>query len=85
VTGTGSIAGLGEIADTWIFPPALTAQYHFNTEGTIKPYPQELIGTFLYQCIAAVMNLITSGNEAHQRSSYIQQGFDIFWDGIKAG
>ncbi|MFW2391407.1 MAG: OmpW/AlkL family protein [Methyloceanibacter sp.] len=38
VTGTGSIAGLGEIADTWIFPPALTAQYHFNTEGTIKPY-----------------------------------------------
>jgi AcrR family transcriptional regulator len=54
-------------------------------EGTIKPYPQELIGTFLYQGIAAVMNLITSGNEAHQRSSYIQQGFDIFWDGIKAG
>ena len=37
-TGTGAIAGLGEIADTWIFPPALTAQYHFNTEGTVKPY-----------------------------------------------
>ena len=54
-------------------------------EGTIKPYPQDLIGTFLYQGITAVMNLITSGNEAHQRSSYIQQGFNIFWDGIKAG
>ena len=35
---TGTIACLGEIADTWIFPPALTAQYHFNTEGTFKPY-----------------------------------------------
>ncbi|MHA1517752.1 MAG: OmpW/AlkL family protein, partial [Alphaproteobacteria bacterium] len=38
VDATGTIAGLGEIADTWIFPPALTAQYHFNTEGTFKPY-----------------------------------------------
>lgn len=38
VDGTGTIAGLGEIADTWIFPPALTAQYHFNTEGKFKPY-----------------------------------------------
>ena len=34
----GSIAGLGEIADTWIFPPALTAQYHFTGMGAWKPY-----------------------------------------------
>jgi len=38
VEGTGSISGLGEIADTWIFPPALTAQYHFNSGGKFKPY-----------------------------------------------
>lgn len=38
VQATGAIAGLGEIADTWIFPPALTAQYHFNPGGTFKPY-----------------------------------------------
>lgn len=38
VDGTGTIAGLGKIADTWIFPPALTAQYHFNTDGKFKPY-----------------------------------------------
>lgn len=38
VDGTGAIAGLGDIADTWIFPPALTAQYHFNTDGKFKPY-----------------------------------------------
>ncbi len=38
VKGTGAIAGLGEIADTWIFPPALTAQYHFNSGGQFKPY-----------------------------------------------
>jgi len=38
VEGTGAIAGLGKIADTWIFPPALTLQYHFNPGGTFKPY-----------------------------------------------
>jgi outer membrane protein len=38
VDATGSIAGLGEIADTWIFPPALTVQYHFTGMGTWKPY-----------------------------------------------
>jgi outer membrane protein len=38
IDGTGTIAGLGEIADTWIFPPALTAQYHFNGMGAWKPY-----------------------------------------------
>ncbi len=38
INGTGAIAGLGEIADTWIFPPALTAQYHFNSGGRFKPY-----------------------------------------------
>lgn len=38
VEAQGSIAGLGEIGDTWIFPPALTAQYHFNPDGTFKPY-----------------------------------------------
>jgi outer membrane protein len=38
IDGKGAIAGLGEIADTWIFPPALTAQYHFNSMGAWKPY-----------------------------------------------
>jgi outer membrane protein len=38
IDATGSISGLGEIADTWIFPPALTAQYHFNSGGKFKPY-----------------------------------------------
>lgn len=38
IDGKGSIAGLGQIADTWIFPPALTAQYHFTGMGAWKPY-----------------------------------------------
>jgi outer membrane protein len=38
IDGKGTIAGLGEIADTWIFPPALTLQYHFNSMGRFQPY-----------------------------------------------
>ena len=37
-TGEGAIAGLGEIADFWIFPPAITATYHFDGMGAFKPY-----------------------------------------------
>lgn len=29
---------LGDLGDTWIFPPALTLQYHFDSMGGIKPY-----------------------------------------------
>lgn len=38
IKGTRSLSGLGEIADTWIFPPALTVQYHFNSTGVLRPY-----------------------------------------------
>lgn len=29
---------LGNVADFWVFPPALTLQYHFDSMGAIKPY-----------------------------------------------
>jgi len=38
IDAKGSISGAGEIADTWIFPPALTLQYHFTSMGHFKPY-----------------------------------------------
>jgi outer membrane protein len=38
IDGKGAIAPLGEIADSWIFPPALTLQYHFAGMGAWKPY-----------------------------------------------
>jgi outer membrane protein len=37
VDGAGALNGV-KLGDTWIFPPALTAQYHFNPDGTFKPY-----------------------------------------------
>lgn len=38
VDAEGGLAAFGEIADTWIFPPILTLQYHFDGLGALKPY-----------------------------------------------
>jgi AcrR family transcriptional regulator len=52
-------------------------------EGCIKPLPVDLIGTFLYQDIIAVMNLIGAQPDPVRQAEIVQQGFAIFWDGIK--
>ncbi|MEN3930564.1 OmpW family protein [Microvirga sp. W0021] len=38
VKGAGSLAGVGRIGRTWLLPPTLTLQYHFNLTDNIKPY-----------------------------------------------
>ncbi|MBL4721183.1 MAG: OmpW family protein [Alphaproteobacteria bacterium] len=36
--GTGAIAGLGDVAEAWLLPPTLLAQYHFRTNSKFRPY-----------------------------------------------
>ncbi len=36
--GTGTLAGLGKVADLMALPPTLTLQYHFNPNGRLRPY-----------------------------------------------
>lgn len=38
VTAKGSIAALGEIGKTVVFPPTVMLQYHFTNFGAFKPY-----------------------------------------------
>ena len=35
---SGTTGGIGKLASTWVLPPTLTAQYHFNSAGTVRPY-----------------------------------------------
>jgi AcrR family transcriptional regulator len=51
-------------------------------EGRIKPYPIDLIGSFLYQDIVAVMNYLRMQPDPARQEESIQQGFALFWDGI---
>jgi AcrR family transcriptional regulator len=50
--------------------------------GLIKPLPVDLIGGFLYQDIVAVMNHLRMQPDPENLAQSIQQGFDLFWDGI---
>jgi AcrR family transcriptional regulator len=52
-------------------------------EGSIKPYPIDLIGGFLYQDIIAVMNHIRVQSDQVSVDEAIQQSFELFWDGIR--
>lgn len=52
-------------------------------EDSLKAYPIEVIGTFLYQDIVAVMSLLRTQRSGKEREEIIQAGFTIFWDGIK--
>ncbi len=38
ISGEGSLAALGEIADTMVLPPTLTLQYHFFPQAKMRPY-----------------------------------------------
>jgi hypothetical protein len=51
-------------------------------EGSIKPLHIDLIGGFLYQDITAVMNFFRLQSDPNKTTQTIQQGFELFWDGI---
>lgn len=50
--------------------------------GLLKPYPADLIGGFLYQDIVATMDHLRAQSDPQKLAQTIQQGFDLFWDGI---
>lgn len=35
---SGTTGSIGKLASTWVLPPTLTAQYHFNAKGAVRPY-----------------------------------------------
>lgn len=38
IDGRGALDPLGKLAHTWVLPPTLTLQYHFNPRGHVRPY-----------------------------------------------
>jgi AcrR family transcriptional regulator len=51
-------------------------------EASIKPYPLDLIGGFLYQDVVATLNCLQQEPDPVRREALIRQGFDLFWSGI---
>jgi hypothetical protein len=52
-------------------------------EDSIKPYPVDLIGGYLYQGIVAVMNHLRAQPTPGKVDETIRQGFNLYWDGIR--
>jgi AcrR family transcriptional regulator len=52
-------------------------------EGLLKGYPIDLIGGFLYQDIVATINHLLNHPDPARLGEIIQQGFELFWDGIR--
>ena len=86
---TQQIRDSGSIAEEVVQETARYLDYYFAAiqkgfaSGAIKPYPVDLIGGILYQDIVAVMNLIREQPDPARQEEIIQNGFGIFWDGIK--
>lgn len=38
IDGRGALDPIGKLAHTWVLPPTLTLQYHFNPQGHVRPY-----------------------------------------------
>ncbi|HEX2981021.1 MAG TPA: TetR/AcrR family transcriptional regulator [Anaerolineaceae bacterium] len=85
-----------QVRDSGMVSPAVVEEtnrafaFYYNAiqkgfaEGSLKPYPLELIGGILYQQIVAVMNLVRTQPDPSLCDGYIRQGFEIFWNGIKS-
>jgi hypothetical protein len=78
------------ISDAAIQESARHLSYYFEAiqrgqdEGSIKAYPAGLIGGFLYQGLVAVMDHARRQTNPNHEEEAIQQGFEIFWNGIKS-
>lgn len=54
------------------------------SEGSIKSYPMDVIGNMLYHGMAAVIEMTRDLKDKELVESYLNMGFEIFWNGIKA-
>jgi AcrR family transcriptional regulator len=52
-------------------------------EGSLKPYPLEMIGGFLYQDIVAMMHILMAQADPNRQEETLRMGFKIFWDGVR--
>ncbi|MDJ1159776.1 OmpW family protein [Chelatococcus sp. SYSU_G07232] len=79
IRAAGSIAGLGPIGRTWLLPPTLTLQYHFDINERIKPYVGAGVNyTFFYNTKAK--GVFSSLDVENSFGFALQAGVDIMLD-----
>lgn len=78
VSGAGTVAGLGVLADVWLLPPTLLAQFHLPLSDTFKPYVGAGVN---YTIFYAVNNAPGVSVEFDNGFGWaLQAGVDIMFD-----
>lgn len=83
IDGGGAISGLDNVADTWLLPPTLLAQWHFLPKGKIRPYVGAGINytiTYSESSTAALDNALGGPTEVELGNSFgwaVQAGVDV--------
>ncbi|CAN5140813.1 outer membrane beta-barrel protein [soil metagenome] len=79
---TGTTGSIGRLVSTWVLPPTLTAQYHFNPRGTVRPYVGAGVNYTIFWNEKASSGLINAvgPTNVHIKDSFgwaAQAGIDI--------
>lgn len=79
---TGTTGSIGKLASTWVLPPTLTAQYHFNPKGHVRPYVGAGVNYTIFWNEKASSGLEAAVGETrvHMKDSFgwaAQAGIDI--------
>lgn len=77
ITGTGSIAGLGKIAEVQHLPPTFSVQYHFAPKKSFRPYVGGGINYTTFFNEEAVGGTVTSISLDDSWGLAAQAGFDV--------
>lgn len=71
---SGTTGGIGKLANTWVLPPTLTAQYHFMPEGKFRPYVGAGINYTIFYASKA-----TAGLEAAVGKTQVGMSDSVGW------
>ena len=79
---TGTTGSIGKLASTWVLPPTLTAQYHLNPAGQVRPYVGAGLNYTIFWNEKASDGLVAAvgSTDVHMKDSFgwaAQAGVDI--------
>lgn len=70
-----------DLGDVWILPPQITMQYHFNPEGTFRPYAGAGLGYMIYygEDSGGVNNITYDDGVSYTLQAGADYGLDENW------
>lgn len=81
LSATGTSLGKVPVGTTWVLPPAVTVQYHFNPKGKVSPYLGAGLNYTLFYGTHAAGGAVTKLGLDNNVGGVLQAGIDYNLDG----